>query len=272
MLKTLLAALLMTILSLGNASAQDTFYYFSAQEHNKDYQKLKFTFDSYLSRHGEFIMQPFEDKKVFERVLKASTNGVFLLSGEHYHQLRQTTSLSALAIAMTNDSIHNRYMVISQLPAKSDDAIKPNHPKTEQNLRGTIATASSHKLTQNYINKYLTANADSLHILTVPKEIDALLSVSFGIAEFALVSERVYTRFIERSPKLQSRLNVVARTGNQLNLVLCEQGTSALQHALTQIIIDMPTNDPGKKALSLLGIEDWKILSPHDRSYLEGKQ
>ena len=68
-------------------------------------------------------------------------------------------------------------------------------------------------------------------VLTVPKDIDALMSVGFGMAKLAFASENAFDELKGVNPRLCSKMKVLAEGEETLRLILAlPQGFAGYRH------------------------------------------
>lgn len=107
-------------------------------------------------------------------------------------------------------------------------------------------------------------------MLTVPKDIDALMSVGFGMAKLAFASKNVFDELKGVNPRLCSKMTVLAEGEETLRLILAlPQGFKGNSTKIIDMIRNMPTDSDGKRRIRMLGLDGWQELDPSDRSKLE---
>jgi hypothetical protein len=115
-------------------------------------------------------------------------------------------------------------------------------------------------------------SAESLRILTVPKEIDALMSVGFKVSSSALVTENTLETVKKTDPSLCSKLKILAEgKESMLPILAVPEKFFGEAETLVKIIKEMPKkNAEGTDIIKMLDLDDWKAIEPSDYSKLEG--
>jgi hypothetical protein len=80
--------ILFVLLLFTNIIFSDTVkvYLYTPEINVNNFKALKASFDTYLGEHGNYELQPFSDKKTFEKYLKTK-NSIVILSSWHYREI-----------------------------------------------------------------------------------------------------------------------------------------------------------------------------------------
>jgi len=107
-------------------------------------------------------------------------------------------------------------------------------------------------------------------VLTVPKDIDALLAAGFGMAKLAFASQNVFDELKGVNPRLCSKMKVLAEGEETLRLILAlPRAFTANRKKMVDIIKNMSMDSDGRKRIRMLGLDGWQELDSSDRSRLE---
>ena len=211
-----------------------TIYVFSSETNINNYSSLKAEFDNYLSALGSYRMQPFSERETFESAIAEATSGVFLLSSWHYRSLRNQVSMEAVLVGVADGKSTQSRVLTSKNAESGDDS-----------LHGlTVAAASSDDFARSVLQEMLGATqsqvVESLQILTVPKDIDALLAVGFDMADLALTTERSLVKLAKINPNQHDRLKRVASSAEIL-LPVTAVSSAVGEHAqpVINVMIEM---------------------------------
>ena len=111
---------------------------------------------------------------------------------------------------------------------------------------------------------------NSMKILTVPKDIDALIAVGYGMADSALTTEGSLVKLAAINPKQYGFLRPLAKSEKILLPIVAapKQPDENIKLLLT-IIEKMETVLDGKKKLKMLGVDGWKKVEKLERIFLE---
>ncbi len=142
-------------------------------------------------------------------------------------------------------------------------------------LKGKIiASSGNEEYTKNVLIQMLgeekKAIVNSMRILTVPKDIDALMAVGYGMADSALTTERSLAKLAAINPKQYRFLRPLAKSEEILLPIVAapKQSDENIKWLLT-IIEKMETLDAGKTKLKMLGVDGWKKVEESERILLE---
>ncbi len=236
-------------------------YFYSTEANINNFKSLKMEFDRYLSKLGPYEFQPFSARDVFEKQIKGKDNCLLLLSSWHYRHIHKPYNLTAMLTGLRNGQKYQQKIVVAG--EKSADIIAQ---KT-----GLVASAGSWQYTAGALDKMLQKSfARPFQILTVPKDIDALMSVGFGMARMAFASDMAFEELKGINPKLCNKMKIVARGEETLRLIFAfPEGFSRDRQKAVQLIQDMGGDSEGKKRIRMLGLDGWEKLDASDRLKLE---
>lgn len=224
-----------------------TIYFYNPETNINNFAVLKTSFDSYLSTQGNYQFQPFDKQENFEQSINKKGN-VYLLSSWHLNALQQRFPLQVVLIGTFKGNTAQKKI----LSAKKDIADFSMLKNT------TLAGAGSEEYIRSVLQQIEPAKykeiSDTVKILKVPKDIDALMAVGFGMADAAIAAES--------SLKTLETLNL-----NQYKQ-LHSLGASEKSYLLVAATLEKPRKDEtkvleilfnmaGQKNLNLLGLDGW---------------
>ncbi len=235
--------------------------FYSSETNVNNYKSLKIEFDRYFSEKGSYEFHPFADRTVFERDLIKGNNQILILSSWHYRIISEEYGLEPVLIGVQNGKSYQNWIVVT--------CSQPNELKAVSPI---LATASSRQHTKSVVKNMDFEEkliADSLKILAVPKDIDALTAVGFGMSEFALSTESSFNDFKALNPMLHKRMKVAAR-GSETLLLIVAKRKEFIQGAekVIKIVQDMPFSENGRRPIKMIGIDKWKKVGLSDRAML----
>lgn len=245
---------------ISSGSGKIKIYFYSSETNINNFKSLKMEFDRYLSKFGPYEFQPFSSRDVFEKQVKGKENCLLLLSSWHYRHIHKKYALTPALTGVRNGKKYQRKILVSgEKPA--DIEAKP----------GLVASASSLQYTTSALKRMLKKFAEHpFQVLTVPKDIDALMSVGFGMAKLAFASQNVFDELKGVNPRLCSKMKVVAEGEETLRLILAlPQGFTANRKKMVDMIKNMAMDSDGKRRIRMLGLDGWQELDSSDRSRLE---
>jgi len=245
-----------------NAFAQTnkiTIYFYSSESTINNFKSLKMEFDRYLNKYGPYEFQPFSDRETFEKQIKDNKQCLLFLSSWHYSNIYKDYALKAVLVGTRNGKKYQKRILVA-----TDETVKA----------GRIASASSLQHTSSCLQEMLKGkNTVAItSILIVPKDIDALMSVGFGISRFALTTRNSLNELKIANQTLHQQLKTLAEGEESLLLIgaVPEQYMHDAKNIVT-IIQNMATDQEGKEKLRMIELDGWQTLDPADRLKLETK-
>ena len=237
-------------------------YFYSTETNINNFKSLKMEFDRYLSKLGPYEFQPFSARDVFEKQVKGKENCLLLLPSCHYRHIHKKYMLTPVLTGMRNGKKYQRKILVTGEKPADIEATKP----------GLIASASSLQYTTSALKGMLQGKyaKHPIQVLTVPKDIDALMSVGFGMAKLAFASENAFHELKGVNPKLCNKMKILAEGEETLRLILAlPQGFKENSRKTIDMIRNMPMDSDGKRRIRMLGLDGWQDLNSSDRSKLE---
>ncbi len=237
-----------------------TIFFYSPETNINNFGLIKREFDAFFAAHGGHKFQPFKDRATFEQQLAAKPRGLFLLSSWHYKLLAAKAELDPLLVGHSKGKATQKHQLFGRTLNLKD-------------LRDQkIATAGTKDYTLTLLHEMLPgqqAFIDSLDILVVPKDIDALMAVGFGAAKGAIATENGAEKLATLNPKQREGLNLIVDGRESLLPVLASpRSAGAAGKKLAEIIANMGTTPEGKTCLQFLGLEAMRALDAEQKGKL----
>jgi hypothetical protein len=256
--------LLFSLIPSALAQEKTMIYFYSAESNITNFKVLKMEFDSYLAGFGAYEFQPFSDREAFEKQIKGKAQCLLLLSSWHFTNIYKDYALKPVLVGVVNGKKYQKRLLVT-----TDKAVNPESVKT-----GQIASASSVQHTRSTLQEMFKApqeTGENLKILTVPKDLDALMSVGFGMAKSALITESSLEKLKTVNPPLYNKMNVLAESTESLLLIVAVPESFAQDaEPLITLLQKMAATPEGKSKIKLLGFDDWQPLDSLDEAKLEG--
>ncbi len=248
---------LLLILLFVNILVADTLkiYFYTTEAHINNFKSLKVGFDQYLTKHGDYEFQPFSDKKTFEKYLK-DENSILVLSSWHYKKISKEYDLEAKLVAQKKSTLRDTKILVGR--------------REEEKLRGVVTSAYGAQYTKELLYTLIKKESNDLSVLTVPKEIDALMSVGFGMSRFALVSRDSFTLLKKINPFLAKSLKIYVESKPTYRMLVACKKMDKEKSKLMAIFETMDLNDNGKNILKMIGIDKLVVLESSDLESLGG--
>lgn len=243
------------------APAEDAVYFFNPESSIDSYATLKTEFDTYLAPLGPYVFQPFNVRATFEQALAQKSRGVYMLSGWHYGEIKGRQPLDAVLVGTFKGAFLQR-KILSAKDVADVSALKG------VTVAGTGSEDYLRTLLKQTLGPERHALVDSFKVLSVPKDIDALMAVSFGMAQAAISSETSLQKLAAINPKQHSQLKPLAQSEKTFLLVATVPRSFRQEGApLVKILEDMDKQPAGVTDLKLLGLDGWKRVETLEAPY-----
>ncbi|EDZ62898.1 hypothetical protein SMGD1_1738 [Sulfurimonas gotlandica GD1] len=229
-------------------------YFYTTEANINNYKSLKVSFDAYLRDHGDYEFQPFNDKKTFEKYLK-DKNSIVILSSWHYKKIAKEYNLEAKLVAQKKDTFTDTKILVGQ---------------KNISLNGVVASAYDNEYANELLITLANNKSNKLSILIVPKEIDALMSVGFGMSQFALVSKDSFKLLKEINPLLSKSLQIYHESEPKYRMLLTCSEIDNQKNELVSVFQEMGFTESGKSILKMIGVDKLVVLSSNDLENLGG--
>ncbi|MCX6073832.1 MAG: hypothetical protein NTY39_05885 [Campylobacterales bacterium] len=220
-------------------------YLYTPEINVNNFKSLKTSFDAYLSAFGNYEFQPFNDKETFEKYLK-KTNSIAILSSWHYREIAKRYNLEALLVAQRKGYITDKKILVG---AKNIT------------LKGVVTSAYDKEYTNDVLSNITNNKSKELSVLKVPKEIDALMSVGFGMSRFALVSKDSFILLQNINPILAKDLTIYYESDPEYRTILACNEIDKEENKLVDIFKNMGLSDNGKNILNMIGVDKLVVFT-----------
>ena len=262
----LLISMLLLISTKTFASNTYTIYFYNPETNINNFASLKIEFDKYLSSYGSFEFQPFSDSKSFEKFIVGRNDGVFLMSSWHFRQLKRNSSIDmeAKLVGISKGRATHQKILTTKKNILNIDLLEGK----------IVASSGNEDYTKNILMQMHGEGerniVNSMKVLAVPKDIDALMAVGYGMADSALTTESSLIKLASINPKQYGLLRSLSKSKEILLPIVAipKQSDENIELLLT-IIEKMGTVPGGKKKLKMLGVDGWKKIEELERKFLE---
>jgi ABC-type amino acid transport substrate-binding protein len=237
------------------SSAVPNIYFYNPETNVNNFATLKAAFDTYLLSHGGYYFQPFENKEKFEAVIHENKGDIYLLSNWHLKALQQkNVPLKVALVGMSKGQAMQRKV----LSAKKDIT-------NVTMLKNTvIAGAGSEEYIYSVLKQIFGKEQEPLlkdiKILIVPKDIDAIMAVGFGMASAAISAESSLDKLAMINPNQFKELHGLGFSEKDYLLVAATLKKPEQQEAQLLEVLRKMSEGSGEENLRLLGIDDWRAL------------
>jgi hypothetical protein len=269
-LKTIILWVWFTVISCpwqvaATSNTSNTLFFYNPESNINDFRSLKTLFDSYLSKHGTYSFQPFKNKKTFEKFLRTNQNGLFLLSSWHYQNLVEQgyANLKPLLVStMKNQSTYTK-VLSTKKTVKTLTKF--------QNRRFRIAAASHKNYTQSLLENMIAQQLNiHVKVIVVPKDIDALMSITFGVADGALTTRNSLKTLAKLNPRKSRILYQHTESPNiLLPVIVAYKPISKSTQQFLNALERLSHSNLGKMILGTLGWDNLKKVTPAEIKFLK---
>ena len=248
------------------ADPGNTIYFYNPETNINNFASLKAEFDKYLLDYGDFQFQPINDGHIFEKIVEEKRSGVFMLSSWHYISLKKMFPIEAVLVGVSKGNTTHKKVL-----SASNDAIDL------KSLKGkSVSSSGSERYTRSILIDILGKGEEdtvgSLRILTVPKDIDALMAVGFGVSDCSLTTEASLDNLSEINHKQSEMMKILAESDKQLlPIVAVFKHRNENIKLLLKYIEGMASKPEGVKNLKMLGLDGWKEVGEEERVFLDKK-
>lgn len=242
------------------AATDPAILFYNPETSIDNFATLKTEFDTYLAGQGGYTFQPYSDRATFEHALAGKPDGVYLLSSWHYSQLNAKLPMEPVLVGTAKGEFLQRKVLTARDAADLSG------------LQGaTVAGAGTEEYLRNLLRQMFGPDKESLvaglKVLTVPKDIDALMAVGFGMAKAALASESSLQKLALINAKQREQLKSLASSDKSFLLIAAvPKSAKAEGGALVKVMEGMSQQPTGEKNLRLLGLDGWKRFDSLDPS------
>ncbi|MBF0336671.1 MAG: hypothetical protein HQL05_02450 [Nitrospirae bacterium] len=263
--------LTLLLLLVNPAGANGAVIYFYSPELNVDsFSSLKGAFDNYLARFGNYQFQPFKDKETFERHVNAQTLGhngqkdndnIFLVSSWYYLMIKDRAKVRPVMVGLSNGKAVQKLVLVASKKVASLDKLQG----------GKLAASGTQEHNRNVLRQILGNKkeiSDTVSILTVPKDIDALMSLGFGLVDYAVTTDNSLEKLSTINQELYRTITTLLQSNDIMLPVILIPDKSDSDTLLT-ILEKMGKEPEGAKVLKMLGLEKLRRLSPSEIKTLE---
>ncbi|MEY4767962.1 MAG: hypothetical protein RL637_601 [Pseudomonadota bacterium] len=239
-----------------HSSAGAVIYFYNPETNINNFATLKTGFDTYLSTQGPYQFQPFDSAENFEEALKQKKGNLYLLSSWHLAALRQRKIPLEIVLVATSKGNTMQSKILSAKREITDVTMLKD---------STIAGSANEGYIRSVLSQMFGAKnkalLDQIKILVVPKDADALLSVSFGVSAAAVSTESSLNKFSIINPKQFQQLHTLGVSEKSYFLIAATlEKPNQDEMQLIEILHKMAETEAGEKNLNLLGLDGWKAL------------
>jgi hypothetical protein len=244
---TIVFATLLACLPFVSAGPKASIFFFDPDTPSFSFVELKAEFQKYLNTEGlDYAFQPVSKRENLQVFVKKQWPRYIILS----------------PFEMTGMGVAAKYGIGLKLKHKDKDGSRKYFIKSRIANSKTPIVASS--LNFEVIQKVFSGKAQKIfktgRQVTITKDIDGILAVYNGQADYAIVAQDAY-HFLEKKNKdLKKKTSIIEQSRlipHPVLYVLREHSASGINDKLLKSLTVMHKKDAGKKVLDMLGYDKW---------------
>lgn len=239
-----------------HSEVRPTYYFYNTETNINNFATLKMGFDIYLVNHGGYLLQPFDLRENFEAVIREKKGDIFLLSSWHLKELQRKKVPLEIALVGTSKGNTRQRKVLSAKKDITNVAM----------LKNTVVAAAGseeyvHSVLKQILGKEQEALLKDIKILIVPKDIDAVMAVGFGMATAAISTESGLDKLAMMNPNQFKELHSLGFSEQDYLLIAATLKKPDQQETqLLEVLRKMSEEDAGEANLKMLGIDGWRAV------------
>lgn len=236
-------------------SSRTKVYFYNPEINTARNLVLKNAWDNYLFQVGLYELQPVDNGESFTKLLHQEEDSAFIMAEWLYASLISSLeideqSLELAFVGVKNGSDTYRKILVANKRALNFENV-------------TIASSGSkeraRKVLSSIYPEYSLQQLEKMKVLSVPKDIDALMAVGYGLAEMALTTEVGLSKVALLNEHLYNDLLVLRKSEPfKRSVLVFKSNNLELKAALVSVLSNMSQDPKGQQAMSLLGLDEWK--------------
>lgn len=218
-----------------------------------DIVEIAAAFSRFLQRTGQgWTFQAVQQRETFESLLRQPGSEFAIVSSAFLRTTGDNALSPLLVPSEKNDVYYHKQLVTSKkVQAKS---------LSGRNIAVSGAGDEASAETQAILAELTKAGVSHPILLSLPKDIDALMALYFGQADAALVAPHSIEVMQRISPKAVASLEVLYETRRMLRSPLCAVGKAAgakQRETLVQSLLGMAKDPDGKEVMRRMDFDAW---------------
>jgi hypothetical protein len=238
------------------ASPSLKIFYYNPEINASRNTVLKNTWDTYLDPLGKLVFQPVDRRSDFDDLLQKEASAVFIMSEWLFDKLDlQGNEFYKVALQGLKDGADTYHRILV------------GHDNEVDLATARIASSGdkgrSLALLAEIFPELSASQIAQLKLLQVPKDIDALMALGYGLADLALGSEVSLSSMARLNQNRFQQLKVIRQSKPlSQSIVVLKSIKAEDKSKLIQRLLSMPDSESGQQAMSLIGLDNWKIIDP----------
>lgn len=238
-------------------SSRTKVYFYNPEINTARNLVLKNSWDTYLYQVGHYELQPVDDGESFTKLIHQEQDAAFIMAEWLYASLTSSLGLDKQPVELAFVGVKSGSDTYRKILVTNKSALN------FENV--TIASSGSKERTRKVLSsiypEYSEKQLDNMNVLSVPKDIDALMAVGYGLAEMALTTEVGLSKIAHLNEHLYNELLVLRKSEPfKRSVLVIKSNNLELKAALASALSNMNQDPKGQQAMSLLGLDEWKAI------------
>jgi ABC-type phosphate/phosphonate transport system substrate-binding protein len=257
-----LAASLAIAVCVSTARADDSagrIVYYDPDANHQAIVNIATWFTDYLASAGiNLTFQAVESRDAFERLL-GDPQTRFALVASTYLAANGKDLEPLLVPEVAGDPFYHKVLI--------DVGQGDGHDLSGKNLAASVIAKAGANNFKDLLDGLASGGmrVNGVHVIPVAKDIDALLALSFGQVQAALVTPDSVEVLKRINPGASAKFRTVYTSSPILRAPLCEVGKKASAQERVKLVSalqQMSKSDDGRKAMRTMGFEGWAQFQP----------
>jgi hypothetical protein len=236
-------------------------YFYNPEINSARNLVLKSTWDNYLYEFGFYEFQPIDSRDAFTKLVRNEKDAAFIMAEWLYSSFfsdKENRLELAFKGSMNGEDTYQKILV--------------SHNNSIDLEKVTIACSGSKERAKEVLHSiYPELSAlqiAKIKILIVPKDIDAVMAVGYGLAEMALTTELGLSRMALMNENVYKGMIVLKASKPISRSVLVFKSSNVeLKAGLAHALKNMSNHESGQKAINLLGLDEWQMVDSLSRVF-----
>jgi len=247
---------LLLLMGLAIAGSRFSLFYYNPDSAQSNLGQLKTDVDMLFTHNkNDVTFQAFSHFSDFDKQLRANRPILAYVPHWYLQQYGEELGLSPLLHSVRDDkTTYNKLLITNISSSKKAGGLK------DASMAMTTLGPESRSILNKVLFTEHNVNADTLSIVEVPKDTDAVFAVALGQVDSALVSEASLRRLEKRNPRLTAAVKIVAETKPLALPILCYFDGTLDDAALAELRKQFLNSTPfkSKSIFSIFNIDTWR--------------
>lgn len=239
-------------------AAPGTIVFFDPDANHNAIIEIKTWFDAYLQRVAPGLQfQPVQNSAMLEKLVKDGTARYVIVSSAFLKQAAAGTFVPIMLPAKHGDVYYRKILV--------DRGTNPPGDLVGHSIAATLGTTDIATGSKRVLEELRQGGAkvERTRVIPVSKDIDALLALTFGQADAALVTPASLPVLARINPAAAASFRQVLNTAAIVRSPFCaveSTTTAAERQQMQEILKKMSADEDGARAMNTLGFDAWVLL------------